>query len=284
MGTRSRAWCFTLNNYTDEDCKVVEDASEQCEFVAVGKEEASTGTPHLQGYLYFKNARTFSSVTKMIPRAHFEVSKGTPEQNLNYCSKSNLWIKKGSPPTPGKRTDIDTTIQQLKQGANMRDITEVPRSYQSVKMAEVWLKYHESPRDWKPEIRWYYGSTGSGKTRTAREWLQDDIYTALGTSRWWDGYDGHESVLIDDFRKDFAKFHELLRLFDRYEYRVEVKGGTRQFKPKKIAITSPYHPRDVYCTREDVNQLIRRIDQIILVGEEVTLFVSEDELEKKISK
>ena len=36
--------------------------------------------------------------------------------------------------------------------------------------------------------------------------------------KWWEGYDGHEVVLLDDIRKDFCKFHELLTLLDIYPY------------------------------------------------------------------
>ena len=76
-------------------------------------------------------------------------------------------------------------------------------------------------------------------------------------------------MLIDDFRKDFCKFHVLLRILDRYEFRVEVKGSSRQLRAKKIAITCPFHPRLVYETREDVGQLIRRIDKVIRVHDGV---------------
>lgn len=50
---RSYAWCFTLNNYTDEEIRRLE--SLECERLVVGKEVApTTGTPHLQGYIRFK--------------------------------------------------------------------------------------------------------------------------------------------------------------------------------------------------------------------------------------
>ena len=63
-------------------------------------------------------------------------------------------------------------------------------------------------------------------------------------------------------RKDFMKFHLLLRLLDRYSYRIQTKGSTRQFVAKTIIITAPYHPDEMYNNREDINQLIRRIDDI----------------------
>ena len=86
--------------------------------------------------------------------------------------------------------------------------------------------------------------------------------------KWWEGYDAHPNVLIDDFRKDFCTFHELLRILDRYPYRIEVKGTSRQLLAKRIIITCPYHPEIIYDTREDIGQLLRRITKIVYIGPE----------------
>ena len=63
-------------------------------------------------------------------------------------------------------------------------------------------------------------------------------------------------------RKDFCKFHELLRYLDRYPVQLETKGGTRQLLARNIVITSCYPPEQLFDTREDIQQLIRRIDFI----------------------
>lgn len=281
---KARAYCFTINNYSGEDEQNVLELANSSKYIICGREMGEGGTPHLQGYVYFSSPISFTSMKKKLPRAHIEQSKGTPQDNKKYCSKqSDILIEQGEIPKQGARTDIERTIEQLEGGENMRAVVKTARSMQSIKVAEVYLKYHEEPRTWKPEVRWYYGSTGSGKTRAAREWLGDDVYTALDSIKWFEGYDKHESVLIDDFRKDFCKFHQLLKLLDRYEYRVETKGGSRQFLAKKIAVTAPYPPDEIYNTREDVKQLLRRIDEIILVGEKVqqSHFEEIDYLEQK---
>lgn len=123
------------------------------------------------------------------------------------------------------------------------------------------LQYLEPQRDWAPEVYWFYGPTGSGKTRKAFELCEDPWISDQGL-RWWDGYDGHEDVIIDDFRKDFCKFHELLRILDRYPYRVEVRGGSRQLLARRIFITSLYSPEETYHMREDIGALTRRITEV----------------------
>ena len=87
-----------------------------------------------------------------------------------------------------------------------------------------------------------------------------------GSYRWFDGYDAHRFVIFDDFRDSQCEFSFLLRLLDRYPLRVEIKGGTRQWKPHTIVITSPMPPEETYQTMQQndrydkIQQLIRRID------------------------
>jgi hypothetical protein len=149
----------------------------------------------------------------------------------------------------------------------MREIVKVARSYQSIKVAEQYLKYHERKRNWKPVVKWFYGESGSGKTRQAIEELGEDHYPCMNTGKWFDGYDAHENILVDDMRKNFMHFAEFLKFIDRYAFRVETKGGTRQILAKKIIITSCHHPEDLFDTREDIKQLLRRIDEIQQFGE-----------------
>jgi hypothetical protein len=261
---RTRGYCFTINNPDDDDYQQVELLKDIAKYLIVGKEFGEENTLHLQGYVYFSDAKTFKSVKKILTRAHIESTKGTPSDNRRYCSKDgDILIECGEIPHQGSRTDIDQVRNSLSDGANLRSIIATARSVQSIKIAEMWLKHNEPERVFKPEIRWYYGSTGVGKTRTAREWLGDDIYTCLDNYKFWEGYDGHENVIIDDIRGDFCKFHQLLKLLDRYAYKVETKGGSRQLLAKKIAITAPFPPEDLYPTKENVQQLIRRIDMVI---------------------
>lgn len=256
------AWCFTINNYTEQDEEDVKALQQFASYVVCGKETApTTGTPHLQGYVYMINKASFKAMKRALPRARLVVSKGSDFDNFGYSKKEDLWFKFGTPPCQGRRTDLAAAYEIVKETSRMKDVVAAMPNYQAIRCAETYLKYHEAPRDWKPEVRWYFGATGEGKTRLAREWL-GECYTCLDSSKFWEGYDAHESVLIDDFRKDFCKFHVLLRILDRYEFRVEVKGASRQLRAKKIAITCPFHPRDVYELREDVGQLLRRIDAI----------------------
>lgn len=258
--SRSRNWCFTLHNYTDEDEEIFKNI--KCRYIIYGREVCpTTQRKHLQGYIQYDNQRTLTAIKKSLglPKIHLEISNGSSEDNKTYCSKDNDVYERGDCKKQGRRTDIEDIKNLLTEGCRLRDIVPVATSVQSVRMAEIHLKYFERKRDWKPEVMWFWGPTGTGKTREAYEILEDP-YTTLDTGNWWEGYDAHPHVIIDDMRGDFMKYHRLLKLLDRYPYIIECKGGSRQFLAEKIIITSAYHPRDIFSTREDIEQLLRRID------------------------
>lgn len=258
--SRYRDYCFT-DFSLDEDFLQSLDYSYLC----YGLEKCpNTGREHLQGYIYFKNAKSFSAVKKLLPTQHLERSNGSTADNVKYCSKEGNFKEFGDRPSQGARNDIKIIKDKILTGEfNIRDVVASATSYQSVRMAEVCLKYFEPSRNWKPTVCWYYGETGTGKTRDAFEECEEP-YLCMEDNRWWEGYDGHEEVIIDDYRRDFCKFRTLLRILDRYEHRVECKGGSRQLRAKKIIITTTKSPEDTWegRTSEDLQQLSRRIDII----------------------
>lgn len=272
MSIRIRNYCFTLNNYTQEDCLTLEKL--KCKYIIYGKETGEeNGTPHLQGFVIWNNAKTFTATQKSLPaRCHIEPIKGTPYQNFRYCRKGGDFFEAGDRPEKvgqGKRNDMLEIKRRVSQNVNIKDLLndDTIINHQQLKFAESLKKYYEPKRKWKTKVSWFYGPTGTGKSYTAHQYFEsitedDNIYEAMDTGRWWDGYDGQEYVIIDDIRGDFLKFHQLLKLVDRYGYRVETKGSTRQFLAKHIIITAPYSPEQMFDTREDLGQLLRRIDEI----------------------
>jgi hypothetical protein len=184
----------------------------------------------------------------------------------------------GDPPRPGRRTDIDTCRDIVQDTSSMREVVSVATSVQGVRIAELWLKYHEAPRNFKPHVTWISGKSGIGKSKLAYEIAGDNPYTCMKTGKWFEGYDAHENVIIDDIRKDFMKYAEFLQLIDRYAFRVECKGGSRQFVAKKIVITSIFPHEQLWNTREDLYQLTRRIDECIHLGDAPECQIDDDEV------
>lgn len=269
--SRTRNYAFTLNNYTEEDYDrlVGFNGHKQIRYLIFGKEEGEKEhTPHLQGFISFYNAKTFEQTKSFLgDRYHIEQAKGTIDQNIAYCSKESTFQEFGEKPQQGARHDLKKIKLMIKQGKSMRDIYEEASSYQSMRMAEIGMKLKPlQPRE-KPKVEWYWGPTGSGKTREA--WEQcgyEDTWVSNVNLDWVDGYDGQSNVIIDDFRASHCQFAKLLRILDRYPLKLPVKGGFVDWVPKRIIVTSTHSPYKCYKSediQENIDQLIRRIDEIV---------------------
>lgn len=87
----AKRWCFTLNNYTETELEYfrsIVPTYSICKFGIIGKEIGENGTPHLQGYIEFKQKKRPKSVFGN-DRIHWEKAKGNRQQNIEYCSKEN---------------------------------------------------------------------------------------------------------------------------------------------------------------------------------------------------
>lgn len=112
----------------------------------------------------------------------------------------------------------------------------------------------------------YWGPTGSGKSR--RAWDEAGIlaYPKDPRSKFWDGYNGQEHVVIDEFRGGIDISH-ILRWFDRYPVVVEVKGSAVILKAKKIWLTSNLHPDNWYIELDiETKEALKRRLEIINIS------------------
>lgn len=242
-----------------------------------------TGRLHCQCYLRYKSAVAVSTVRALVKPGHVEVCAGDEASNIKYCTKEESRVagpwELGERSKQGKRKDIDVVRETVLSGGGMAAVVRVATSFQGMRAGELMLKHCE--RGWDRsdvrEVRWYHGETGGGKTKRAfdefeSEKKEDERMWVSGKDlRWFNEYDAHEWCLVDDFRKDFCTFHMLLRLFDRYPFVVETKGGFRQWLARVIIVTCPWSPSELYSSRtaEDVQQLLRRITLVECVGQPV---------------
>lgn len=81
-----------------------------------------------------------------------------------------------------------------------------------------------------------------------------DAYPKVPSTKFWDGYQGQESVIIDEFRGDIG-ISNLLRWFDRYPCLVEIKGSSTVLCAKLFIVTSNLHPREWYPTLDSATFL-----------------------------
>jgi hypothetical protein len=267
-GGQSRRWAFTLNNYTESHCGILEDAFTQkkVSYVIFAKETGASGTPHLQGYLELEKKKTLGGLKTLlgITTIHLSIAKGSAAENMTYCSKENPPAVFGTPMKQGNRTDLDQVKEMLKSGAPMLEVAELDfTNYVRYKRGfEGYQKLvQESVTFDPPKVYVHWGVAGAGKTRKVYDTHPLESIWAWGGGQWFDGYDLHEVALFDDFDGSDISYRLLLRVLDRYPIRVPVKGGFVAWRPKVIYLTSNLSPQEWY-NLADNSALLRRLTTV----------------------
>lgn len=265
-------WCFTINNWTQEelDC-LLQCGKEKAKYLCIGREVGSGGTRHLQGYVNFKNKRRMRQV-KALPgfmRAHLEAAKGTEKQASDYCKKDGDYLEIGESGCAGRRLDLETAAKILTEsGGNLKCVAEAcPGVY--IKYGRGLRDYAsvmklKQPRNFKSTVIVICGDPGCGKTRYVMEDCREKGLSMYWKPRgiWWDGYDGEDVVVYDDFY-GWVPYDEMLRVMDRYPLKVPVKGGYVDFTSKIIYVTSNVKPEEWYSSENikgKLESLFRRIN------------------------
>ena len=280
--SRPRSVCYTLNNPSEEERTHLRNLISlnpgTYKYHVHQIERGSNGTLHVQGYIQAQNPTYFKTWKRILgDRAHIEAARGTPQQNRTYCTKDSsrepgtLIYEEGSIPEPGKRNDVLAFAEALQEdGRSLRSIVEeFPEQFlRFPKALGQFRSALATQRDFKTRVYWFFGATGLGKSHQIRR-LAPDAYWKSCDNSWYDGYDpiAHTSIIYDDYRADFCKFSQLLRLFDEYPLDVQFKGGTSVFRPRRIFVSSPRSPLETWAHRseEDIQQLTRRIEVIVEV-------------------
>lgn len=253
------AWCDKAEIQFDTECMT---------YLIIGVEVCPTsGQQHLQGYVEFVRQLDFGMMKNYLggDKTHLEKRRATAKQAATYCMKDNKFEEFGERSMQGKRTDLEDVAEDILQGSSVRTVA-MANPVQYIKYSNGIHKLKAisiEPRCWVTEVIVLYGGTGCGKSKHARELLEDYWVWAPQMGEWFDGYEGQGDVIMEEYRGQLP-FGMLLTLLDRYECRVQYKGGSIEFAPKRIVITSPTHPTEWYETvgSDKIEQLLRRITKV----------------------
>lgn len=266
---RIRRFCFTWNNYpqnAEEQLKQFYEDS-QSNYMIVGKERGANGTPHLQGYIDLKGQMNFRTIKRLFPQMHIERAKGTALQNKTYCSKELDFFEMGTCPKPAGAASKEswTEILQAAESGNWDFLrTHHPRVW--VMMSEKLIS-KRIPKsfmlDGDTNNEWWYGPTGTGKSRLAWDKYGKICFQKM-LNKWWDGYDAQPVVIIEEWSPKNEVTASALKIWaDRYPFTAQIKGGVLQkIRPLKIIVISNYRLTDCFPDTRDSEPLQRRFRQL----------------------
>lgn len=278
--SRANGWCFTLNNPSEEDILLPQSWDiDSYVYLVYQLEQGESGTPHLQGYVNFGKQVRFNGVRDMFSPdnyPHLETAKGTAKQNMFYCTKEEGRLEGpwefGVMPEQGKRSDLLSVKGLLDDNVSLIDIArdkeELFGTVIRNQRALNWYSMHQQvQRNWPMEVVVLYGSTGTGKSRSAMERWPGAYWKPRNTnnSNYWDGYNGESTIIVDEFYGWFT-WDFLLKLTDRYPLLLDVRYGAVHCSARTIVFTSNKHPKDWYTRPsypwDESNPLKRRITSL----------------------
>jgi len=297
--TKSRFWCFTLHPKTNQTIPTT--LPNKARYCVYQLERGKDGKEHYQGYIEFNDAvrggQKADWVKTFIPGAHTEIKYANRDDARHYCTKpcsmtcnhshcceareveTGRVDWKNTTPTElgtyqeikqGTRTDINEVQEAIKNGATYQQICDLNFSYAMAHSRSLkdYISIYTKPRDWKTQVKVIYGDSGTGKSRSIHETYPDAYWLSKSSTNnvWWNGYDGQDTIIIDDFY-GWIPFDYMLHLMDRYPMRGETKGGVINLAPKTLIITSNKPPNQWYPKIYENNPQMekafaRRIDAI----------------------
>lgn len=261
--SRSKSYCFTWNNWTDDSVSALHEFYEShCDYMVFGSEVApTTGTKHLQGYMHLLTSKTMSTVHKQISIDGIAliVAKGSADANYIYCSKGGEFTEYGIRPSSGSATCKlnNEAYTACINFAKSNQLDEIERLYPS-----VYLRYHATFHRIQQDSmippaaldsvcgEWWYGEPGTGKSYKAYKLGCYD----KEPNKWFGGYNGRDPIVIQDLDHDNAKWmaYHLKKWTDRYPFTAEVKGKQISIRPPLVIVTSNYTIRELFADRGEV--------------------------------
>lgn len=284
----AKRWCFTLFEYDESVLNHLSDCKEIDKLVYQEEKAPETGRLHIQGFCTLFKKTTVAQVKKFLrcESVHLEVAKGNDKQCYEYCTKSEsktglFLFERGdfSIGGQGSRSDLHQVTEKIKEGKTLEQINEefptsVIKYGRGIQMSLSLYRSSKAPSSFERCCIVLYGPSGTGKSLWARQFAEERslrLYSkpiSTGGPCWFDGYDGEEILLLDDFESKQVPFRELLVWLDVYKHRVAVKGGYVLGLWKFVIITTNKPVGSWYDSGSTVHELdrsplIRRLDHVL---------------------
>lgn len=253
--------CAAPKEFVLEHLKTIDKVLEYV--VCIEKHE--DGNPHLHAYVKFEKGLSPPNYTPTLDLPDPYAKHGNYQavrsfrKSVTYCQKDGDYITnldEAQLLSPqAKRAKFAQDLQVRSVSEMVLDGTinfQAARAASYAKSIMTTAYEHDTVRG-----VWIYGPSGSGKSHMARQ-NYGPVYVKP-QNKWWDGYNGEKTVLLDDYDAGSMLGHHLKIWSDKYACTGEIKSGTINLAHEKFIVTSNYSILECFGTDGEENELVRAL-------------------------
>lgn len=291
--TQSRKWLITINNpeakgYTHEVIENTLSKMKSIVYWCMSDETGEEGTYHTHIYICSASGVRFSTLLKKFDGGHFDMARGTSQQNRDYVFKEGKWAKTekettnhkethkewGTMPVErqGKRNDLDDLYDMICSGMSNYQIIEDNPTYMlqldKIERVRQTVKEAQFAKVWRDiEVTYIFGNTGAGKTRSVMEkYGYENVYRITDYQHPFDSYKQQDVIIFEEFRSSL-KVEDMLKYLDGYPVELPARYMNRVACFTKVYIITNIDIREQYPNIQEYQKetwyaFLRRIQNI----------------------
>lgn len=285
---KGRKWCFTSFKKDIKWKEIYEQYKDIIRYVIVqGEITPTTKKFHWQGYIQMYNQCRMRKLKLLMNdmKVHLELARGSAEDNKAYCSKikssTGEKFEFGKAVSQGYRSDLEDIKKCLDDGGSLLDVAnnhfgDFIRYHSGFRRYKELVDKELRKKNRKVEVNVISGPTGKGKSwNTVGADLDAFVMDFQNGTEWWDGYNGEDHIIIEEYNNDIT-ITRMLRILDSYRLRLPIKGGFTYANWTKVTITTNLKEDEIHpkAKPEHQNALKRRITSFTSLYEEEETEVS----------
>lgn len=294
----SRSWFLVLNNPKEHFPELENKSNDEvsqffCDLWCTSNTRtgafllcrSAEGLEHMHMVVEDTVAMRFSKVKKAfrgIP--HIEPTKGNKKQVEDYVNKTGVFAEKGeiilSKVQKGEifgrmgfRSDLEEIKTFINNGFTPQQLFNSNANFYTLENYINKIYYDkvvsETPFSRDNKVYWHFGSSGTGKTYSADELInnygRDAVhYCSASDVNTFDNYTAQKILFIDELRATsrFFNYSTLLSICDCRTVSVSARYHNKMMLWQEVHITSPLLPQELFTNLgkyDSIKQILRRI-------------------------